>query len=79
MLSGVLLGHVLGLGRRHVCACRMQLGIAGWRSQDMHGLGRVSGAMAVVVLVDAGAAARRASVAMVDEHQNAPTPSFSIT
>lgn len=48
------------------CKCRIHLEVVQCVSQDMHGMGGVSGAMAEV-LVDA----RRASVAMLDEHQNA--------
>lgn len=48
------------------CDCRIHLSVVQVVSRGMHGLGGASGAMAVV-LVDA----RRASVAVIDEHQNA--------
>jgi hypothetical protein len=48
------------------CRCRIHLRLVPFLSRDMHEMGGVTGAMAVVFVN-----ARRASVAMVDEHQNA--------
>jgi hypothetical protein len=66
--------HVLGHVRRNrmICLapcwpCRVYPRLVRCLSRDMHVAGGVSGAMAIVFFVNA----RRASVAMMDEHQNA--------